>query len=195
MNKMVSLDFDDVLYDLISLNKKFIKDNYNVDINNDDITSFTSLYELYPDILNGLWNNPTLYITGNLLSGAKDFYNKLVKLFGEDKIQIVTNSLPDIIDTKDHMIKHRFGINCDIIHCSKDNPKHLHTDGTILVDDYHGNLIPHNELNSGNSILFNYNKLKYAKNIKIDNNSFYTETYSETLAVIYLFTTRNNNEN
>ncbi len=195
MNKIVSLDFDDVLYDLMSLNKKFIKDTYNIDIIDSDITSFSSIYEKYPDILNGLWNDPNLYITGDLVNGAKDFYNKIVKLLGEDKIQIVTNSFPDIIDNKNHMIKHRFGINCDVIHCSKDNPKHLHTKGTILVDDHHGNLIPHNDLNSGYSILFNHNKLKYAKDIELDKNVIYAETFSEVLAIIYLSITENNNEN
>ena len=196
-DKIISLDFDDVLYDLMSINKSYIKDAYSIDIVDDHITSFTSLYETYPSILNGLWNDPTLYVCGDLLDGAQEFYKKLVSLFGENRIQIVTNSFPDIIDNKNHMIKNRFGFNCDVIHCNKSNPKHINTKDTILIDDSYDNVIKHNEHNDAYSILFNYNRLKYATEL-YDNITepkiSYTETYAETLAVIYSILGENINE-
>lgn len=118
---LISLEFDDVLYDLQSLADEYCK--------------------------------------GELLPGALGFYQELIDTFGENNIQIVTNSCPDVVIAKTQMIRN-FGINCLIIH---DKDKYKHTSGTILIDNYYINIQEHINKTDGCGILANINKSQYVE--------------------------------
>lgn len=156
---LISLDFDDVLYDLHSLNEKYMQQTYYSQFKKETIKSHTELYEKFPSIKQELWNNPTEYCKGKLLPGALEFYQELVNTFGENNIQIVTNSLPDVIVAKTQMIRN-FGINCLVIH---EKDKYKHTAGTILIDDYYLNIQEHINYTDGYGILANINRLAHVE--------------------------------
>ena len=105
------------------------------------------------------WYNHTEYCKGKLLPGALEFYQELVNTFGENNIQIVTNSLPDVIVAKTQMIRN-FGINCLVIH---EKDKYKHTAGTILIDDYYLNIQEHINYTDGYGILANINRLAHVE--------------------------------
>lgn len=156
---LISLDFDDVLYDLHSLNEKYMQQTYYSQFKKETIKSHTELYEKFPSIKQELWNNHTEYCRGKLLPGALEFYQELVNTFGENNIQIVTNSLPDVIVAKTQMIRN-FGINCLVIH---EKDKYKHTAGTILIDDYYLNIQEHINYTDGYGILANINRLAHVE--------------------------------
>lgn len=162
--KLISLDFDDCLYDLMSLNVRYVKDNYGVINIHRKIKNYYHIYHTYPSIGDDLWNHPENYIQGKLLQGAKEFYIELVDYYGVDAIQIVTSSMENIVDVKNEMIREKFGITCDIKHSIFNKiSKHELTGNTVLVDDHIDNVINHVEFNDASGIIFNYMDLDYIK--------------------------------
>lgn len=184
MGKLISLDFDDVIYDLMELNINYIDTMHGIPDIDKQIEHYYWLYQTFPDIGDNLWNNPDNYIKGRLVSGAKEFYDKLVELIGEDNIQIVTSSMPDVVEKKNIMIK-EFGFNCDIIHSIFGvHPKHHYTKNTILIDDAIGNIIDHVGHNQCYGILFNHRRLDYIKKANDGMSYPYVETYDDVLYII-----------
>lgn len=162
--KLISLDFDDCLYDLMALNIKYVEDNFGIPNIHNKITSYYEIYNTYPSIGIDLWNNPDKYIQGKLVDNAYEFYSKLVKEYGVESIQIVTSSMENIIDVKNDMIKNRFGIDCDIKHSIFNKvEKHTLTNGTLLIDDHIGNIVNHLTNNSGQGIIFNHMDIEYIR--------------------------------
>lgn len=160
--KLISLDFDDCLYNLMELNVKYIEEKYGVPNVHRTIKNYYEIYHKYPDIGPDLWNHPENYIMGNMFNGAIDFYNTLVDLYGVDAIQIVTSSMENIIEPKEKMIRERFGIHCDIKHSIFNKiSKHELTGNTLLVDDHVDNVINHLEFNDSPGIIFNLLDLDY----------------------------------
>lgn len=182
--KLISLDFDDMMYDLMCLNIKYVKEKYNVDIIK-DINSYYYIWENYPTIMEDLWNHPENYVKGELIPGALEFYNKLVDILGVEKIQIVTSSMPDIIVEKNKMIK-SLGIECDVVHSIFNGsfPKSFYTYGTVLIDDHTKNVYEHIYKNSYYGIVFNHMRLPYIKENAKKDNLKYAETYEELLDIL-----------
>lgn len=184
---IISLDWDDVMYHLMQKNIEFVEKEYGVKDVHLEITDYYYLYRTYPKIADELWNHPENYITGELVEGAKEFYQELVDLVGEDKIQIVTSSMENVIEAKNKMIKEKFGINCKVIHSIfGKHKKHEFTKGTILVDDHIQNIKDHEEFNNDVGIVFNHMKLEYISKLILEHELNYVEDF-ETLemAVIY----------
>lgn len=184
MGKLISLDFDDVIYDLMELNIKYIDTMHGIPDIDKQIEHYYWLYQTYPDIGNNLWNNPDNYIRGRLVSGAKEFYDELVEIIGEDNIQIVTSSMPDVVEKKNIMIKD-FGFNCDVIHSIFGvHPKHHYTKNTLLIDDAIGNITDHIMHNQCHGVLFNHRGLDYIRKAKDGISYAYVETYNDLLKMI-----------
>lgn len=147
----VSLDFDDVLYDLNKLNLEFIKNKYGVSLNKKDISSWDFFIDNgYNKIVDEIWNNSENYFKSNLIDGAKGFYNRLVKEYGIDNIQIITHSFDNTKKLKDDFIK-KLGFHCKVIH-AKD--KFIYTKDTVLIDDNPINIEKHIRINGDKGIVF-----------------------------------------
>ena len=114
-----------------------------------------------------------------------EFYKELVELVGEDRIQIVTSSMENVIPLKDRMIKERFGINCKIIHSIFGKfKKHHFTKNTFLIEDCVGNVRDHYMYNQNHGIIFNHMNLKYIKK-ECDAEGFtHTTTYGELIEYV-----------
>lgn len=179
---IISLDLDDVIYDLMKKNIQFVEEVYGVKDVHLEITDYYYLYNNYPRIAEELWNHPENYITSELIDGALEFYKELVELVGEDRIQIVTSSMENVIPLKDRMIKERFGINCKIIHSIFGKfKKHHFTKNTFLIEDCVGNIRDHYTHNQNHGIIFNHMNLEYIKK-ECDAEGFtHTTTYGELI--------------
>lgn len=185
----ISLDFDDVMYNLTKINLEFIEREYGIKLDPLKINRFSYyIDEGYKKIIEGVWNNKDVYITSELYNEAKEFYIKLIEKYGRNNVQIVTTSLPNIIPNKNKMIKERFEIDCSIIHT---NEKHLHTRNTILVDDSPKNIIQHIEKNIVPGIVFDLG-YGWNKDLKEDNKLIFRgNSYNETFDIISNFFNRN----
>lgn len=182
---IISLDLDDVIYDLMKKNIQFVEEVYGVKDVHLEITDYYYLYNNYPRIAEELWNHPENYITSELIDGALEFYKELVELVGEDRIQIVTSSMENVIPLKDRMIKERFGINCKIIHSIFGKfKKHHFTKNTFLIEDCVGNVRDHYTHNQNYGIIFNHMNLEYIKK-ECDAEGFtHTTTYGELIEYV-----------
>ena len=180
MTKLITIDWDDTIYNLKAVNEMFLLEEYGIHNGYKTVTSFDSLGLNFPAIIPKVWDNPDYYSRGDLLDGAIEFYNNLVSLVGENKIQIVTASMTGVIKVKDEMIRDRYKINCDVIHSV--GPKSQYTKGTILVDDYIGNILSHQRVNNGIGLLYNHHRLPY-----IRNNSNAIDTYFERYRDMYRY--------
>lgn len=185
----ISLDFDDVMYNLTKINLEFIEREYGIKLDPLKINRFSYyIDEGYKKIIEGVWNNKDVYITSELYNEAKEFYIKLIEKYGRNNVQIVTTSLPNIIPNKNKMIKERFEIDCSIIHT---NEKHLHTRNTILVDDSPKNIIQHIEKNIVPGIVFDLG-YGWNKDLKEDNELIFRgNSYNETFDIISNLFNRN----
>lgn len=178
----VSLDFDDMLYNLCLLNTRYLKLKYGLNVNPLDIKKFSYYIDNgYETIIKDLWDNPEKYLESDLYEGALEFFNKIKKLVGRNNLQIVTSSFPNVIKEKDNFIKNILQLDCDVIH-TKD--KYLYTKNTILVDDCLDNIISHVEKNQNPGIIFN---LGFGWNLdhQEDNNLIFRgNSYDETFDLI-----------
>lgn len=178
----VSLDFDDVLYNLTKINVDYVEKTYGVKLNPLEIDRFSYyIDEGYESIIENVWNNPEAYLKSELYDGAFEFYSKLKELLTIDKIQIVTTSLPDIIQNKNIFIKEKLNIDCNVIHSKN---KFEFTKNTILVDDSINNIVKHVEINNDPAIIFNLG-YGWNKSLKEDNQKIFRgNSYNETLYTI-----------
>lgn len=179
----ITLDLDDVIYDLMKRNISFVEEVYGVKDVHLEITDYYYLYRTYPRIAEELWNHPENYISSELIEGAIEFYNELVELVGgEDKIQIVTSSMENVIPLKNKMIKETFGFNCKVIHSIFGKyEKHIFTKGTFLIEDHVGNLKDHTTRNQCGGVIFNHMKLAYIEELCKQEGFEHVTTYKEVL--------------
>lgn len=185
---LISLDWDDVIYDLMKKNIEFINNHYGVSDVHLEITDYYYLYKTYPKIADELWNHPENYITADLVAGAKKFYNDLVNLVGEHRIQIVTSTMENVIPIKDKMIKEKFGINCKIIHSIFGKyKKHEFTKNTLLIDDFVGNIRDHFIHNQNYGIVFNHMNLEYIRKECESEGYLHVTTYEGVLEKVKIY--------
>lgn len=185
---IISLDWDDVMYHLMQKNIEFIEKEYGVKDVHLEITDYYYLYRTYPKIADELWNHPENYITGELVDGAKEFYQELVNLVSEDRIQIVTSSMENVIELKDKMIRERFGINCKIIHSIfGKHKKYEFTKDTLLIDDFVGNIKEHYIHNLNYGIVFNHMNLDYIKKESEDEDLLHVTTFKEVIEKVKVY--------
>ena len=179
----ITLDLDDVIYDLMKRNISFVEEVYGVKDVHLEITDYYYLYRTYPRIAEELWNHPENYISSELIEGAIEFYNELVELVGgEDRIQIVTSSMENVIPLKNKMIKETFGFNCKVIHSIFGTyEKHIFTKGTFLIEDHVGNLKDHTTRNQCGGVIFNHMKLSYIEVLCKQEGFEHVTTYKEVL--------------
>lgn len=138
MPKIISLDFDNVLYDLETLNTKEVKRIYGVDISPNDIDYWDFYPDKYPEVMKA-WGDWNIYSQATFFEGDIDFVNYLREKY--DDVQIVTASYASIEDKKDEMILSRYG-DIKIVHTGK-NSKATFTRDSILVDDGLHNIKDH----------------------------------------------------
>lgn len=144
--KKISLDFDNVLFDLESLNIKTVKELYGVDMTAMDIDNWDFYPNNYPLIKN-IWGDWDLYKKGSFFEGDQNFVQTLQKQF---EVQIVTASYETIEDQKDELIHNRYG-DIKIIHTR--TGKAPYTQDSILVDDGLHNITDHININGLPAIL------------------------------------------
>lgn len=183
IDAVITLDLDDVIYDLMKRNISFVEEVYGVKDVHLEITDYYYLYRTYPRIAEELWNHPENYISSELIEGAIEFYNELVELVGgEDRIQIVTSSMENVIPLKNRMIKETFGFNCKVIHSIFGKyEKHIFTKGTFLIEDHVGNLKDHTTRNQCGGVIFNHMKLSYIEVLCKQEGFEHVTTYKEVL--------------
>lgn len=192
---IISLDWDDVMYHLMQKNIEFVEKEYGVKDVHNEITDYYYLYRTYPKIADVLWNHPENYISGELIEGAKEFYQELVKLVGEDKIQIVTSSMENVIPLKDKMIREKFNINCKIVHSIfGKHKKYEFTKDTLLIDDFVGNIREHFIHNMNYGIVFNHMNLVYIKQECDQEGYLHVTTFEEVLEKVKIYLELLNNK-
>lgn len=185
---LISLDWDDVIYDLMKKNIEFINIHYGVSDVHLEITDYYYLYRTYPKIADKLWNHPENYITGELVEGAKEFYQELVNLVGEDKIQIVTSSMENVIPLKDKMLRDKFNIKCKIVHSVfGKHKKYEFTKNTLLIDDFVGNIRDHFIHNQNYGIVFNHMDLEYIRKECESEGYLHVTTYEGVLEKVKIY--------
>lgn len=185
---IISLDWDDVMYHLMQKNIEFVEKEYGIKDVHNEITDYYYLYRTYPKIADELWNHPENYISGGLIDGAKEFYQELVNLVGEDKIQIVTSSMENVIPLKDKMIRERFGINCKIVHSVfGKHKKYEFTKDTLLIDDFVGNIREHYIHNLNYGIVFNHMNLDYIKKESEEEGLLHVATFEEVIEKVKVY--------
>lgn len=178
--KKISLDFDEVIYNLRELTHNFVYKHYSVlpETNNIGFGYYT---DNFPLIYN-CWGTEEEYSKGNLIQGAKEFVNELISIYSIDSIQIVTNSFDGVIDYKNNLIKELFG-DIKVIHTKN---KSLVTTGTILIDDALHNIEEHitNNINDYGIIFdlnYNWNQEKLEDKY---NNIYRATSYDEVISLI-----------
>lgn len=147
MKKKISVDFDNVLYNLEELNVKSVKEIYGVQISTIDILNWDFYPDNYPKITE-IWGDWSRYSKGNFFSGDKLFIDYLKEKY---EVQIVTASYDSITKEKDKMIYERYG-DLKIIHSGK-NCKSIFTKKSCLIDDGLHNIKAHIEKNNMPSII------------------------------------------
>lgn len=180
---VISLDFDETLWDLHEASLSFIKEHYGVkSLSQKDITYWEYLTDNFPRIRE-CWGDFQLYSKGKPIEGSIEFMKNLKKIVHRDDIQIVTASFPDIIEGKTELIKSLFDID-NIIHTSN---KSEFTKNSILIDDGLHNIVSHRDVNDGISIIFDlgygWNQNKIEDNEKI----FRANSYDNVLDIIRQF--------
>lgn len=153
MKKLISNDFDGLIYDLDYVHKLFIKKVYGVEYNTIDATHWEYLYENYPKIVE-CWINWDLYKEAPFIDGGIEFIETQKRIYGADAIQIVASSPESIQEPKTTIIIEKLGI--DVIHVTKEN-KSKYTKGTILIDDGAYNIRDHLKNTTDSAILFDLN--------------------------------------
>ena len=180
----ISLDWDDVLYNLSSLTIDYMKKRYNKEVTTNEMNTF-NFFESnnYSDIIEDLFNNHKEYSKSSLLKGANYFYYSLADLVHENNIQIVTASMPNVIPFKEKYILDMLGWKYDIIHS---NEKYKYTKGTILIDDAPKNILLHVDKNKNPGIIFDLDSnYGWNKNLKENNKTIFRATnYNETLDIV-----------
>lgn len=163
---ITSLDFDGIFLDLQHLSIAHILKTKNITVKPEDITFWEFYAEHHPEIFKA-WKDWDIYSSAPIIAGSVDFYNKLVKRYGKDSIQIVTHTIGEYEVKKDEFIENLLGIDRElIVHASADD-KAIYTEGTILLDDYHETVLKHTQVNQNAGIIFSdgyhYNLTPYEK--------------------------------
>lgn len=146
----IDLDFDNLVYDLESLNLKFVKDHYGVTLKSRDITHWNFYLTEFPEV-EKIWGDFKLYSKAKFFENAKQFYEDLYSI---KKVRIITASYPQIEKEKDKMIFDFFQKEVEIIHA---RDKYLFTKKSVLIDDTSGHIEKHVINNNNYGILFDLN--------------------------------------
>jgi len=179
--KLISVDFDEVLFDLSTITNNFIKNHYG-EVTHPDHIGWDYFNDNFPLVVSDCWNNPEEYSKGDFIHGAIEFMNELINLYGIDKLQIITNSLPNVIDCKNQLIRETFG-DIDVIH-TKDKWKY--TKGSTLIDDALHNIEEHVKNNKKDvGIIFDLGG-KYTWNHRYIDSSYVVRVNSYNEIVDYL---------
>jgi len=160
MIKEISIDFDNVLYNLEGVNLAEVKRIYGKEISTEEIEYWDYYYDHYPEVTK-IWKDLKKYSNGNFFEKDKEFIENL-KQIGLN-IQIVTASAAEIEKEKDQMIFERYG-DIKVIHTKE---KHLVTKNSILIDDAPHNILRHIEENNLPGILVDRG-YGWSKNTKED---------------------------
>jgi len=174
--KIISLDWDNVIYNLEQVNLDFVKEVYGVSEESVNIKTWSCYVDKYPEITS-VWGDFSKYSRGELIPGAINFVKEL-KNRGYI-VQIITHSYESIIAEKELWMKINFP-DIKIIH-AKD--KFLYSQNSILIDDAQHNVEQHLEYNKikGESILFDYNgNYGWAKGYK----GHKAQSYEKALSII-----------
>jgi hypothetical protein len=176
----VSLDFDEKLWDLHSATAPFIKKIYGVEVNKEDISYWEYMTDRFPRIKEA-WGSWEVYKNGKPIEGSIDFVEILKYIFGEDRIQIVTATFPQIAKEKDELIKSIYKID-KIIHTST---KYEFTKNSILMDDGLHNIIGHVANNDCPGIIFDRNYGWNQEKIEESTANVYrAKSYSSVISIL-----------
>lgn len=173
--KKISLDFDEVLYNLSLASSKFIREVYGAELDNSKVTYWEYLTDHFPRIKEA-WGDFSLYSQGEIFKDAPDFVRELQKKY---EVQIVTSSYPGIISQKDEMIQDVFRVN--VIHTHQ---KDKVTQNSLLIDDGLHNITAHINAGNGKAIIFdkgygwNQAKLENGEDI------FRAKSYEDILRIL-----------
>lgn len=177
--RKISIDFDEVLYNLNEATQKFLEKTYNETVDRKNITYWSYLCDNFPKIVE-CWSKFEHYSQGNFFDGAQDFMSELRKKYD---VTIVTSTPVTIENEKDEMIKDYLG-DVNIIHASN---KHIHTKGSTLIDDGPHNIIGHYEKNEGDvAIIFDLDgEYGWNKDVQENDRILRATSYEDVLKIIH----------
>lgn len=167
--KILSFDVDSVLLDTEEVIFDYIEKNYGKRITGMDVSYWGYYIEHFPSVLQ-YFGNPEIYEKVNPIYEMIDVMKEVIKVYGADRIQLITSSHKDIKQAKEDAINKWFGYLDDwdkinIIHVglSVDSEgshhKHEFSEDTILIDDAIHNIedhIEYNHYNKGILVDFGY---------------------------------------
>jgi len=180
--KKISIDFDEVLYNLDQIHRDYLKEHYNVD--EDYINpNFNYLVNNYPDIVK-CWTDVNIYKKGFLIKGAFEFMQELMNTHKMEELQILTYTQSQEIEIYKNNLCEALFKGIDVIH-TKD--KWEYSKGTILIDDNTNNIVDHVITNKNYGLLFDLNGEYGWNKTPIEDDStriFRVKSYSEVLEII-----------
>lgn len=149
--KEIFLDLDNVIYDLESVNLRFIEENYGVKLTSRDVKTWDFYLKDYPEITK-VWGDFKLYSKGQFFEGANQLIQDLQSIA---TVKIITASYDSIIEEKDKFLEDNLTLtNVQIIHAKN---KSLFTGNGVLIDDAPHNIFDHTQKNNQPGLLFDLN--------------------------------------
>lgn len=144
--KIVSVDWDNVLYNLEDVNTQFVAQHYGDIITTMDVNDWEFYGQNYPEVIK-IWGDWAKYSTGSFFPGDIEFIKTLQEKY---EVQIVTASYKEIADEKDIVAYQRYG-DIRVIHSH--GGKSQYTANSILIDDAMHNIDDHIAVNKMPAIL------------------------------------------
>ena len=151
-NKIISLDYDDVLVGMNMAMIEWAKITYNFDITLENIDHYDFWRREKGFDASQFWSMPDLYSQVEPLPDAAWFIREARSICGSANIQIVTVSNSSIRTVKSRQCESWFGITP--VHVSSHGDKAKYTASGPFVDDYPVNIWDHISSNNQPGILF-----------------------------------------
>jgi len=172
----LSVDFDNIVFDLEGRNIKEVKDIYDYDLKTREIAYWDYYYDHFPEVTK-IWFDFAKYSQGKFFEGDIKFIQALKDTGLE--VQIVTASAESISEEKDLMIYERYG-DIRVIHTKH---KSEVTGNSILIDDGPHNIDCHIETHKLPAIIMDRD-YGWSKNYT---NELVTKVknYEETLSTVH----------
>jgi 5'(3')-deoxyribonucleotidase len=155
MNKIIFLDYDETLVDLLSPTLKYIRNELNITIKREEVIEYNYLSNLLGEVIYDYWNNNT-YENVIPFSGSVNFVKNL-KSLGYNICIISSCHINNSLHKLNH-ISNFFPFVDNFIPVF-DHNKHKYTKDSILIDDYNKNIIEHTIINNAPGLLFSYNSI------------------------------------
>jgi 5'(3')-deoxyribonucleotidase len=178
MNKMIKIDIDDTILDLLNLTLKTIKERENKIINPKNINYWDYYKDKHPYILK-TFNDPKTYENIKPIKGSEEFLKKIINEYGIENIEFVTSSPENVLEAKDKAMRKLFKNIKDfetipIIHVGttekedglSHNKNYYYINSIVLEDGEHNVELLLEEDPEANVMLIDFAKYGWNQNLK-----------------------------